>query len=381
MDDEKQINVILSKKQTSVCVRTEASPMYSSLYLFPEEAIRIGTELVSLGLRILPQNIREDSTLNLGELSEFLAALVMQAKQTYFQYYYMTRSATNDILTNPLTLKFRQIKIQTFQDNWILPQYSFITPQSFYAYLTKIPQVPAHIYATILRFLNASRLTIRAKPAYCLSGPLVLDFDHTTHPLYSDGVLTQLKKQIIDTMDFLTDWYNLTDFHILFSGYKGFHLYTHDFLEKCLKKYNNSKSWGTQRESYERQQRYRIVWQLRQAGITCDFPVSTDTRRVIRVPGTLHGKTGFLCYPLHSIQHLHSFQIDDAKPLNYLPILQKKNVQVEVIRSLPPFKWENMSYSGKLGVKLEVPISLAVVLLLQQDVKLGAPCTFAELLE
>ncbi|MHA1941733.1 MAG: hypothetical protein ACW99F_11715 [Candidatus Hodarchaeales archaeon] len=56
-------------------------------------------------------------------------------------------------------------------------------------------------------------------------------------------------------------------------------------------------------------------------------------------------------------------------------------VQVEVIRSLPSFRWENKTYSGKLGAKLEVPISLAVVLLVQQDVKLGAPYTFAELLE
>jgi DNA primase catalytic subunit len=140
-----------------------------------------------------------------------------------------------------------------------------------------MPHVPAHVYATILRFLNASRLTNRVKPAYCLSGPLVLDFDQTTHPLYSDEALTQLKTQIIDTMDFLTDWYNLTDYQITFSGYKGFHLYVHDFPEKCLKKNRNSKKWGTQRESYERQQRYRIAWQLRQAGITCDFPVSTDT--------------------------------------------------------------------------------------------------------
>ena len=83
MEDEKQIQVLLSKKQTSVCLRTQASPMYSSLYLFPEEAIRIGTELISSGLRILPQNIREDSTFDLEDLGSILTTLNLQAKQTF----------------------------------------------------------------------------------------------------------------------------------------------------------------------------------------------------------------------------------------------------------------------------------------------------------
>ena len=82
MYDNTQIQVMPSKKQTSVCIRTEASPMYSSLYLYPEEAIRIGLELLGHGLRILPQNLREESMLDLGEVSDVLNTLSLQAKQT-----------------------------------------------------------------------------------------------------------------------------------------------------------------------------------------------------------------------------------------------------------------------------------------------------------
>ncbi len=82
MDDKRQIQIFPSRKQTSVCIRTQASPLYSSLYLFPEEAIRIGTELIQTGLRILPQNIQEDRTIDLNEVSSTLDALSLHAKQT-----------------------------------------------------------------------------------------------------------------------------------------------------------------------------------------------------------------------------------------------------------------------------------------------------------
>ena len=82
MNEKKQIQVLPSRKQTSVCIRTQASPLYSSLYLFPEEAIRIGTELIQTGLRILPQNIQEDRSIDLNEVSSTLNALSLHAKQT-----------------------------------------------------------------------------------------------------------------------------------------------------------------------------------------------------------------------------------------------------------------------------------------------------------
>ena len=82
MEENNQIQVLPSKKQTSVCIRTQASPLYSSLYLFPEEAIRIGTELIQTGLRILPQNIREDRTIDLNDVITSLKNLSILTKQT-----------------------------------------------------------------------------------------------------------------------------------------------------------------------------------------------------------------------------------------------------------------------------------------------------------
>ncbi len=77
-----QIQFMPSKKKTSVCIRTQALPLYSSLYLFPEEAIRIGAELTQVRLRILPQNVREDRTIDLNDVNNTLNGLSLAAKQT-----------------------------------------------------------------------------------------------------------------------------------------------------------------------------------------------------------------------------------------------------------------------------------------------------------
>ena len=82
MSKNTQIQVIQSKKRTSVCIRTETSPLYSSLYLFPDEAIRIGLELIQHALQIVPKNTRENSSLDLLDISSILTTLSLQAKQT-----------------------------------------------------------------------------------------------------------------------------------------------------------------------------------------------------------------------------------------------------------------------------------------------------------
>ncbi len=82
MSNTTQIRVLPSKKQTSVCIRTETSPLYTSLYLFPEEALRVGVEIIQNALRII-MNISETvSSLDLIEVSTMLNTLALQAKQT-----------------------------------------------------------------------------------------------------------------------------------------------------------------------------------------------------------------------------------------------------------------------------------------------------------
>lgn len=275
-----------------------------------------------------------------------------------------------------MNFRFRQIKLQTFQKAWIIPHKSFSTEKKLTNYLEHLSQPVAHVYATVLQFLDASQLTTKETPAICLSGPFMMDFDVQGHLLYSQEELDLLKEQVVDTADLLHDWYDLSQFVYVFSGHKGFHLYALDFPRKCLKQ----SIWGYEQEKYEKQQRHRVAWQLTQAGLTFDYPISTDTRRIIRIPGTIHGKTGLRCYSFSSEKELWNFKLEDAQAVESKEI-RGNIIQVEVKRSLPPFIWEDQEYSGRSGDQLKVPLPLAVLLMLQHDVQVPQDSCFAELLE
>ena len=120
----------------------------------------------------------------------------------YFQHYYQKRGRVKDTY---ISLKFRQIKLKTFQNAWIIPQSSITTYQDLLAYLEGFTDVPAHIYATVLQYLNAPHLTTKSDPALCLSGPFVMDFDQKLHILYSREELEKLKLQVLDATDLLQD--------------------------------------------------------------------------------------------------------------------------------------------------------------------------------
>ena len=77
---------------------------------------------------------------------------------------------------------------------------------------------------------------------------------------------------------------------ISFSGGKGFHLIFKDakrekFLIEDLAK----------REQTVIEQRKALLDEVLEAGFDVDKLVTADTRRIIRLPGTLHGTTGWCC--------------------------------------------------------------------------------------
>ncbi|MCK4479723.1 MAG: hypothetical protein KAV01_04275, partial [Candidatus Lokiarchaeota archaeon] len=105
-----------------------------------------------------------------------------------------------------------------------------------------------------------------------------------------------------------------------------------------------------------------------QIGIEVDVPVSIDIHRLIRYPGSLHGKTGF------KVQELNPNDLDDYNPLDEQvekldPIVFVSKVQtiqkLEIIESnVPATKIKGESFGPyKLGDTIEVPHHIAVFLL------------------
>ncbi len=151
----------------------------------------------------------------------------------YFQKYYSEKNQEKYIT---YSLKFRQIKIKTLHNAWIIPQTSIATYQQFLTHIRGLTDVPAHVYATVLQYLKVPQLTTKNDPALCIGGPFVMDFDQKGHILYSREELEKLKLQVFDAADLLQDFYGIKNINYTFSGHRGFHLYAHDFPERCTNK-------------------------------------------------------------------------------------------------------------------------------------------------
>lgn len=107
---------------------------------------------------------------------------------------------------------------------------------------------------------------------------------------------------------------------------------------------------------------------IAEIGIEVDVPVSIDIHRLIRYPGSLHGKTGF------RVQELYHDDLDNFNPLNEIiekldPIVFKSEKEVtqkiEIIEpEVPITKIKGKTYGPYTkGEKIEVPHYFAVFLL------------------
>ncbi|MFW9930330.1 MAG: hypothetical protein ACFFD1_13120 [Candidatus Thorarchaeota archaeon] len=101
--------------------------------------------------------------------------------------------------------------------------------------------------------------------------------------------------------------------------------------------------------------------------------MSVDIHRLIRYPGTLHGKTGFRVQEL-SIESLEDFNPLDANDRTQDPIVfQQQGVQINLEiteKFVPPTKIKGIIYGPyTLGDKISVPKHIAVYLLCKDVAK------------
>ena len=110
---------------------------------------------------------------------------------------------------------------------------------------------------------------------------------------------------------------------------------------------------------------------IKQVGIELDEPVSIDIHRLIRYPGSLHGKTGFKVQEL-SLEELEDFNPLDEENEKLDPIVftSKKNLtrKLEITENtIPMTKIKGVEYgSYSKGEQIEVPHHVAVLLLCKE---------------
>ena len=150
---------------------------------------------------------------------------------------------------------------------------------------------PRDVYVSTASWLNPIDLPrLRDDPEIY---PVLLDhfvvFDIDVAP-FSIENLRKAQSIACELMGWLEAQENLMLRSVSFSGSKGFHLIYDDpdreaFALPELK----------EREMVVKAQRKALLDRVVEAGFEVDTKVTADTRRILRLPGSLHGSTGYAC--------------------------------------------------------------------------------------
>lgn len=117
-----------------------------------------------------------------------------------------------------------------------------------------------------------------------LSSDIVFDLDRAP---FSENNLELARRDTLKLLAFCEDQ-NLVVKYCAFSGSKGFHVVCEDPL-----RYDDP--YPAVREDMAKSVRKEIVSRVLDEGIRIDATITTDTRRIIRVPGTINSKSGYIC--------------------------------------------------------------------------------------
>ena len=163
---------------------------------------------------------------------------------------------------------------------------------------------PSDIYfstASWLEPIDLPNLNDETRPHPILLNHLIV-FDIDFAPLSLDN-LEQARLTTLNLHKWIQKNYDYELMSISFSGSKGFHLFYND-PDRNLFSIENAKD----RELAVKDNRNKLLQEVLLAGFKVDPRITADTRRIIRLPGSIHGKTGLLCHRI-SLETLET-QID-----------------------------------------------------------------------
>lgn len=147
---------------------------------------------------------------------------------------------------------------------------------------------PSDVYYSTSCWLSPENIGRREKTPLSanifLSSDIVFDIDRSP---FSHANLDLARLDTQDLLAFCADR-NLPVKYIAFSGSKGFHVVCKD-----LNRYESSNPFF--REDQAKTVRREIISDVQNEGINIDIKITADTRRIIRVPGTINSKTGYVC--------------------------------------------------------------------------------------
>jgi hypothetical protein len=195
--------------------------------------------------------------------------------------------------------QFRQYKLRK-KDKWYIIRKKIRSPEHLLGYIEKMQ--PTDVYQTVSWWLNPNSLSGKRAnlPEYngrnkkeikkakiehflnsiFLGSDYIMDFDDKDYSNGSEGSQSQLKLSKLKLNEI-----GLKDFLTMRTG-KGYQLLVMDF--NAWAKKDMKAVMPRDREFQYQRKMEELTKKLLEAKITWDYKVSTDTRRIFRVPNTLH---------------------------------------------------------------------------------------------
>ena len=183
-----------------------------------------------------------------------------------------------------------QFRWRTLRGKWITAKRRIKNHDSFIKAIGKDAALDTYVSTSQwLDPIDLPRLRDNEKPSPILLDHLVV-FDIDVEP-FSKTNLEKARKAAIELIEWIEENVSyLSLSHATFSGSKGFHIFYRD-EDRSKFSIPNPK----EREEEVRTQRKELLKEVIEAGHPVDPLVTPDTRRIIRLPGTIHGGTGWIC--------------------------------------------------------------------------------------
>jgi hypothetical protein len=208
-----------------------------------------------------------------------------------------------------IRLRWRQIRVET-PSGFIKIRDRITSLNKLRRTILNFKEPPLRVYMSQLEWLTPDEIGAKDLRDICLGTDfLVFDVDgtnlHSQHFIYKNGLcrecIQQTKEETIHLAEYLETKFGYSNFFVVFSGRKGFHLYVLD--------YGRIRTDQKFVEYKEQERRRKIVERIKKAGISIDENTTIDTRRVIGIPSTLHSFTGLPLYAIGDIKKLERFRI------------------------------------------------------------------------
>lgn len=195
-------------------------------------------------------------------------------------------SLSLDVVDQPLR---RQFRVRTDNNFWVTSENKIGTVVKLQRFIQR--KRAKDVYYSTSSWLDPTNLPrLREKTKHY---PVMLDhdvvFDVDVAP-FSLQNIERARKYAVEIYHIMKEKPTYRFHYVAFSGSKGFHLVYKD-LARDIFSVPNPK----EREERVREQRHILVDELISRGCVFDTKITSDTRRIIRMPGTFHGSTGWAC--------------------------------------------------------------------------------------